>query len=99
MKLLFKYVTLFNFRYHQNGSKFQRNNFACHFKTDNLVIGSQRYKLHAIAMHQGTLESGHYTAACLNPKDNKYVNFTVILKTIKYQLFSGGTNSTIRWYV
>lgn len=50
------------------------------FRSDRIVsypehklkIGIAQYRLNAVVCHSGTMESGHYTALCLNPVDKKW---------------------------
>lgn len=60
-----------NFRYIQEYiggyMNIRKNKQLAHFKLQNFKVGRGLYRLHAIALHSGTLTSGHYAAACLNP--------------------------------
>jgi ubiquitin C-terminal hydrolase len=42
---------------------------------DNNEYKSYKYRLYAISNHTGTLDGGHYTAATLNFKSNKWHKF------------------------
>ncbi|KAF5289603.1 hypothetical protein FQR65_LT11794 [Abscondita terminalis] len=46
---------------------FKKNESRCNFPVDTFYVDRVPYYLKAVAMHSGTPEAGHYTAACLNP--------------------------------
>ncbi|KAK4871725.1 hypothetical protein RN001_015849 [Aquatica leii] len=52
---------------HNNIPIFKKNDSRCFFPVENFDIDNVCYSLKAVAMHIGTTESGHYTAACFNP--------------------------------
>nr|XP_022915107.1 ubiquitin carboxyl-terminal hydrolase 8-like [Onthophagus taurus] len=45
---------------------------SCSYPLDGLIFGKARYKLWGLCLHQGSLSSGHYTAACQNILDNRW---------------------------
>lgn len=49
----------------------KKNSAEVYFPADDFVVGRSVYKLRAIVMHSGSLEAGHYTAACRNLQDNE----------------------------
>lgn len=58
-------------RYKLEGDDWNKNEEQCYFP-EEITISETEYKLYSIAQHIGTMRSGHYTAACLNPLDNKW---------------------------
>lgn len=71
-----QHKTQFVFRYNQeviNGIvQLKKNSAEVFFPVEDFVVGKSIYKLRAIVMHSGTLDAGHYTAACRNLQDNEY---------------------------
>lgn len=53
----------------------KKNCAEVYFPIDDFVVGKSVYKLCSIVMHSGTMDSGHYTAACRNLQNNEYVIF------------------------
>lgn len=66
---------MFNFRYSQeinNGIvELKKNSAEIFFPIDDFIVGKSAYKLRSIVMHSGTMDAGHYTAACRNLQDNE----------------------------
>lgn len=52
---------------------YRKNENQCYFPVDNFRVGNCIYSLRAIALHVGNMQTGHYTAACLNPTNNRFV--------------------------
>lgn len=67
-----KLVIFSVFRYYQEIINQQviikKNESKVHFEPTRFYFCNHSYKLHAIAMHVGSMDSGHYTAAALTPK-------------------------------
>lgn len=64
-----------------------KNNGALIFPEDDFQLSISNYKLYAVALHAGTMTAGHYTAACLNPIDGKWVHSVIFTFRFVYRLF------------